>query len=53
MKIRLERTDTQKEITVETLLDSGVMRLVMSSEFARRQQFKFKNIERLICKKFE
>ena len=48
MKIRLERTDTQKEITVETLLDSGVMRLVMSSEFTRRQGFKFKNIERLI-----
>ena len=48
MKIRLERTDTQKEITVETLLDSGVMRLVMSSEFTRRQEFKFKNIERLI-----
>ena len=48
MKIRLERTDTQEEITVETLLDSGMMRLVISSEFAKRQEFKLKKIERLI-----
>ena len=30
------------------LLDSGVIRLVISSEFARKQEFKLKKIERLI-----
>ena len=34
MKIGLERIDTQEEITVEALLDSGTMGLVMSLEFA-------------------
>jgi len=29
---------------VEALLDSGVTRLVMSSEFARKQGFKLKNV---------
>ena len=33
---------------VKVLLDSGVMRLVISSEFARKQEFKLKKIERLI-----
>ena len=36
VKIGLERIDTQKGITVEALLDSGAMVLVMSSEFARK-----------------
>ena len=36
VKIGLERVDTQKEITVEELLDSGATGLVMSSEFARK-----------------
>ena len=36
VKIGLERIDTQEGITVEELLDSGVTRLVMSSEFARK-----------------
>jgi len=35
----LERVNTQEEITVEALLDSGVTGLVMSSKFARRQGF--------------
>ena len=37
VKIGLERIDMQEGVTVETLLDSGVMGLVMSLEFARKQ----------------
>ena len=33
---------------MEALLDSEAMRLVMSSEFARKQGFKLKKLERLI-----
>jgi len=33
---------------VEALLDSGATELVMSSEFARKQGFKLKKLERLI-----
>ena len=46
MKIGLERIDTQEGITVEALLDSGMTGLVMSSEFARKQGFKLKKLER-------
>jgi len=38
----------QKEITVEALLDSKTTGLVISSEFTKKQKFKFKKIERLI-----
>ena len=48
VKIGLERINTQEEVTVETLLDSKAMRLVMSSEFLRKQGFKLKKIENLI-----
>ena len=48
MKIGLERIDTQERITVEALLDSGATGLVMSSEFARKQGFKLKKLERPI-----
>ena len=48
VKIGLERIDTQEEITVEALLDSGAMGLVMSSEFAKKQGFKLKKLERLM-----
>ena len=48
VNIGLERIDTQKRITVEALLDSGVTELVMSLEFARKQRFKLKKIERPI-----
>jgi len=48
VKIGLERIDIQEEITVEALLDSGITVLVMSSEFARKQEFKLKKIERPI-----
>ena len=46
VKIGLERIDTQEGITVEVLLDSGATGLVMSSEFARKQGFKLKKLER-------
>ena len=48
MKIGLERIDTQEGVTVEASLDSGTIGLVMSSEFARKQRFKLKQIERPI-----
>jgi len=48
VKIGLERVDTQEEVTVEALLDSGATGLVMSSEFVRKQRFKLKKIEKPI-----
>ena len=48
MKIGLERVDIQEGITVEALLDNGATRLVMSSEFARKQDFKLKKLDRLM-----
>ena len=36
----------QEGITVEALLDSGATGLVMSSEFAKKQDFKLKKLER-------
>ena len=48
VKIGLERIDTQKGITVEALLDSRATGLVMSSEFAKKQGFKLKKLERPI-----
>ena len=46
VKIGLERLDIQEGITVEALLDSKATGLVMSSEFARKQGFKLKKLER-------
>ena len=46
VKIVLERIDTQERVTVETLLDSGAIGLVMSLEFAKKQGFKLKKLER-------
>ena len=48
VKIGLERVDTQEGIMVEALLDSGATGLVMSSEFAKKQSFKLKKLERLM-----
>ena len=48
MKIGLERINTQEGITVEALLDSGATGLVISSEFAKKQGFKLKKLERPI-----
>jgi len=36
VKIRLERIDTQEEMIVKVLLDSGAIKLVMSSKFVRK-----------------
>jgi len=46
VKIGLERIDTQEGITVEALLDSRATGLVMSSEFARKQGFKLKKLDK-------
>jgi len=48
VKIELERIDTQEGVIVEAFLDSRATRLVMSLEFARKQGFKLKKIERPI-----
>jgi len=48
VKIRLKRIDIQKRVTVEVLLNSGAMGLIMSSEFTRKQGFRLKKIKRLI-----
>jgi len=48
VKSRLERIDTQEEITIKILLDNGITGLVISSEFIRKHEFKLKKIERLI-----
>ena len=46
VKIGLERIDIQEGIMVEALLDSRVTGLVISSEFARKQRFKLKKLDR-------
>jgi len=46
VKIGLERIDTQEGVTVKALLDSGATGLVISSEFAKKQGFKLKKLER-------
>jgi len=48
VKIGLEGIDMQGGIMVEALLDSGATGLVMSSEFAKKQGFKLKKLERLM-----
>ena len=48
VKIGLERIDMQKEVIVKALLDSGATELVISSEFARKQRFKLKKLDRLM-----
>ena len=48
VKIGLERLDIQEEVMVEALLDSGATGLVISSEFAKKQGFKLKRLERLM-----
>ena len=48
VKIGLERIDMQEGIMVEALLNSKVTGLVMSPEFARKQVFKLKKLDRPI-----
>ena len=60
VKIRLEKIDTQEGVMVEALLNSRAIELVMSSEFAKKQEFKLKkmknpiyvrNVDRMFNKK--
>jgi len=46
VKIGLERIDMQEGITVEALLDSRAIGLVISLELAKKQGFKLKRLER-------
>ncbi len=48
VKIGLGRIDTWKGVIVEALFDSSTTKLVMSSDFVRKQGFKLKKIERLV-----
>ena len=48
VKIRLKQDDDDDEIVVKALLNSGVTRLVMSTEFVRKNKFKKKKLDRLI-----
>jgi len=48
VKIGLGRIDIQEGVMVKALLDSRATELVMSLEFARKQEFKLKKIENLI-----
>ena len=50
VKIRLKQKDEEERITIETLLDSGTTRLVVSLEFMRKHKFK-KKLKRLIYMK--
>ena len=45
VKIRLEKIDTQEGVMVEALLNSRAIELVMSSEFAKKQEFKLKKMK--------
>ena len=51
VKIGLERIDTQEDVNVEVLLNNRVIGLVMSLEFARKQEFKLKKIDKSIYMK--
>ena len=46
VKIGLEKINIQEGVTVEVLLDNGTMSLAMSSEFAQKQGFKLKRLEK-------
>ena len=50
VKIGLERINTQEEVMVKALLDSGVTAFVISLEFVRKQGFKLNKIKKThIC----
>jgi len=48
VKIGLKQEENKEGIIIKVLLDSGMTRLVMSSEFAKKNKFKKKRLERLI-----
>jgi len=49
VKIKLKNIDIQERIIIEALLDSKAIVLI-SSEFARKQEFKLKKIKRSFYK---
>ena len=53
IKIELEKINIWERRIIETLLDSRAIELVISSEFARKQIFKLKKIEKPIYKECE
>jgi len=48
VKIRLKQKDNEEGIVVEVLLDSRIIGLVISLEFARKNKFRKKKLDRLI-----
>jgi len=48
VKIRLKQKDNEKGIVVEMLLDSRMTELVISLEFARKNKFRKKKLDKLI-----
>ena len=48
VKIGLKQEENEEGIVVDVLLHSGVIELVMSSEFARKNKFRKKKLDRLI-----
>ena len=48
MKIGLKQEEEEEGIVVDALLDSGVTRLVISEEFARKHRFRRTKLERPI-----
>jgi len=45
VKIRLKQKENEERIIVKVLLDSGAIRLVISLEFARKNNFKKKKLD--------
>ena len=48
VKIGLARVDIQERITIEALLDSKTTKLMVSTEFVRKHEFKLKRLEKPI-----
>jgi len=48
VKIGLKQKDDKEGIIVEALLDSGMIELVISSEFVKKNKFKKKKLDRPI-----
>ena len=48
IKIGSKKINVQEEVIIEILLNNKIIDFIMSLEFARKQQFKLKKIERSI-----
>jgi len=53
VKIRLKRINMQEGVIVEALLDIRATELVISLEFARKQEFKLNKNKNNLCEKCE